>query len=463
MLATVLSRRGILAFGASIVVLVAALWSQPPAFAASCTSNATGNWDNTATWTGCGDSIPGTGDSVTIQSGHIVTLDTDRTISSLSLAGTGTTSLKTLTLTSTGTALTLTDRADISSTFVHIALTGANGGSISVAGAQSTGVSVLQSLDLGSVSRTFNVANVGTGSDLIFSGIISGSGGVTKTGSGTLKYDATNTYTGDTDIQAGTLFIQGASSNDPVTRIPDGNTVQVSGGTLTLNNASETIQELILASGTVKTLPSGVGSATLIATSGYDVGSGTISVILGGSSALTKTTGGSVTLSGTNTYSGATNVNAGTLNIQNASALGSTSPGTTMASGATLQVQGGISIAEPLTLNGTLENVSCDNTWSGAVTAGSTVKVASETTLTVSGGITGTSLTKTGTGTLAFTTNGLNISGTLTVSDGTLSPSSVPVAAGGLTVSGGTFTAPPRSCPSPAASLPAAAAAVAAP
>ena len=86
---------------------------------------------------------------------------------------------------------------------------------------------------------------------------------------------------------------------------------------------------------------------------------------------LNKTGSGTLTLNGANSYSGATNVSAGVLNIQNANALGSTAAGTTVAGGAALQIQGGISTpAEALTLNGTgvandgaLRNVSGNNTY----------------------------------------------------------------------------------------------------
>lgn len=102
--------------------------------------------------------------------------------------------------------------------------------------------------------------------------------------------------------------------------------------------------------------------------------------------AMTKVGTGNLTLSGNNTYTGATNVNAGVLRITNGSALGSTAGGTTVAAGAALELQGGISVgAEALTLNGTgvanggaLRNVAGNNTYAGPITLGSASRINSD-------------------------------------------------------------------------------------
>ncbi|MBI5776133.1 MAG: hypothetical protein HY444_01985, partial [Nitrospirae bacterium] len=109
-------------------------------------------------------------------------------------------------------------------------------------------------------------------------------------------------------------------------------------------------------------------------------------------------------------------------------ALGTTAGGTTVASGATLELNGNITVAENVTLNtGTLAGVSTP-TLSGTLTLGagtSTVTVAaSGDTLTLSGVLSGVGdLNKTGTGALAIADTGLiyRLSGKTTVSGGTLS------------------------------------------
>ena len=90
--------------------------------------------------------------------------------------------------------------------------------------------------------------------------------------------------------------------------------------------ATETIGSLAgggIAGGTVTT--SAAGLVTL--TTGGNDSSTTFSGVIqdgAGSMALTKEGTGTFTLAGTNSYSGDTNVNAGTLRITNASGLGST-------------------------------------------------------------------------------------------------------------------------------------------
>lgn len=91
------------------------LLSAADAFASNCTSQATGNWSSSGTWTNCGGSIPGTDDSVTIATGHTVTLNTNSTIQQIVVNGTLQTdniagSPRTLTLTQTPTGNVLFTR-----------------------------------------------------------------------------------------------------------------------------------------------------------------------------------------------------------------------------------------------------------------------------------------------------------------------------------------------------------------
>ncbi len=129
----------------------------------------------------------------------------------------------------------------------------------------------------------------------------------------------------------------------------------------------------------------------------------TYASLITGEVSVEKSGTGKLTLLGANSHNGLTTVSNGVLNIQHRTALGSITSGTSVANGATLEVQGNLVIpAEPLSLNG--------------VGAGGGALV------NVSGAITGAgSLEKTGTGKLALKANNgtLDIP-TLTVSGGKL-------------------------------------------
>lgn len=173
------------------------------------------------------------------------------------------------------------------------------------------------------------------------------------------------------------------------------------------------------------------------------------SIVSWGASGLTKIGAGTLTLNGANTGTGGVTVSAGVLNIRNATALGTVAGGTTVASGAALEIQGGITVgAEALSLNGSgisnggaLRNISGTNSYGGSVTLAGATRISSDAgllTLDVASGsaITGTqnltfagagnitvadpiatgtgTLTKTGTGTLTLTAAN-TYSGTTTI------------------------------------------------
>jgi autotransporter-associated beta strand protein len=75
--------------------------------------------------------------------------------------------------------------------------------------------------------------------------------------------------------------------------------------------------------------------------------------MISGTGAVTMAGSGNMNLTGNNNYDGPTIISTGTLTARNSTALGTTSGGTTVASGAQLNIAPDINIgAEPLTLNG---------------------------------------------------------------------------------------------------------------
>ncbi len=164
---------------------------------------------------------------------------------------------------------------------------------------------------------------------------ITGAGGFTQAGSGATTLNVANTFSGLTTVSAGELDLnatagQAIAGNLTVSggtakllqasQINSAKNLVVSGGTFNLQGFNQTMAGVQLVSGSI----SGSGG-TLTSTSDFDMQSGSVSAKLAGSVGLTKTTGGTVTLSGANTYNGATTVSAGALNFAGSGSLGSVS------------------------------------------------------------------------------------------------------------------------------------------
>lgn len=165
------------------------------------------------------------------------------------------------------------------------------------------------------------------------SAAISGTGGLTKTGAGILTLsNVGNTYSGTTQLVTGTLLF--AASN-----VLGSGALDVSGGTLDLASFSDTVGAVTLTGGSINGV-GGVLTGTI-----YDLRSGSVSAMLGGAGVgLTKSTAGTVNLSGANTYTGATTVSVGTLALTSTGSINSASS-LTIGAGATFQTASAFSLA----------------------------------------------------------------------------------------------------------------------
>ena len=307
------------------------------------------------------------------------------------------------------------------------------------------------------MNNSGTITNSGSGTGLTLISAVIGTnvtGGVVENSpTSSLTLSNTNTYTGATTVSAGTLkagSTQAFGVNSAVTM------ANVSGATLDITGFNNSIGSLTGGGTTGGNVT--LGAATL--TIGGDNSSPAVYAgVISGTGALTKTGTGTLTLSGNNTYSGLTTISPGTLKLGAAGGatntpLGTTGTGTTVASGAVLDLNGfTLGTAEALTLNGTgvssggaLTNSSASAaSYSGLITLGSASSIVASTgdiNITNAGTITGATfgltlggtgngsvasiigtssgtLTKSGTGT--WTLSGANTySGLTTISQGTL-------------------------------------------
>ena len=306
-----------------------------------------------------------------------------------------------------------------------------------------------------------NVTLAPTTGKLVLAGAIGDGGlgaGVTMSGPYLAAFKATNTYGGTTTVTGGELDLDASGGNSipgnltinapnaggairnvrllQSDQIADTSTVTVTQGILDIGSNSDTVASLTLNGGTI------LGTTGVLTPGSLDLQNGVFAARLGGVAAFTKTSGGTVVLSGNNsTYDGAISVQNGVLVAGGNNALGSSVGDTVIAAGAALQLQGGINLgSENVTAFGTgisndgvLRNMAGDNTIGGTVLLGGVTTVQSESgnlifgaggsvsggDLTVQGAgdvtfnsnPTFTSITKAGGGTLTFGTNQSTLAG----------------------------------------------------
>ncbi|WP_079898638.1 fibronectin-binding autotransporter adhesin ShdA [Salmonella enterica] len=170
---------------------------------------------------------------------------------------------------------------------------------------------------------------------------VTGGGQIVKSGSDELIVTGDNTYSGGTTIADGTLTADHADSlgsgdidNSGVLKVGEGdleNTLSGSGslvktgtGELTLSGDNTYSGGTTIADGTLTADHADSLGTGAIANSGVlQVGEGELENTLSGSGSLVKTGTGELTLSGDNSYSGATTITDGTLIAANVNALGS--------------------------------------------------------------------------------------------------------------------------------------------
>ncbi|HSI33713.1 MAG TPA: autotransporter-associated beta strand repeat-containing protein, partial [Tepidisphaeraceae bacterium] len=191
------------------------------------------------------------------------------------------------------------------------------------------------------------VMTVNTAIANAYASTINGTGGLTKAGAGSLTLTGVNTFQGPVIVTGGTLAFNsdaalGNAANSVTTSGAAATLSAIGGGTITSGRTYNL-------NATTTTVSVGINT-TLDMTTGIQAGA---------SNAVIKTDSGTLAISGPSAgaWNGGLTINGGVVRVSNATALGAaTNPVTIMpgstAVGSALQLSGGISIANPINLQG---------------------------------------------------------------------------------------------------------------
>ena len=319
--AAVINSGTLTATGGTLTLALAPVQNGSVNIASSGTLNVQQDWQNNGTVTLAGGGLRG---SVVTNT----TLITGSGVIGAAVVSTGSLRATNGTLTVSGViAGTGATFADDSGTLTlngantYTGLTAINGGQLVVGNANAVQNSTVSNTTANNgIAFTVNSANfsglVGTGNfgltngavgvalsvgannnDSTYSGVISGAGGLTKTGTGNLTLSNSNAYSGGTVVQNGTLRlgVYGA--------VLDGTALTVNGGIFDQNGNAVSVSSLN-------------GTGGTISNAGLTVsGSGNFAGAIVGVGSFAKSGSGAQTLSGVSSYTGNTLVSGGTLTV----------------------------------------------------------------------------------------------------------------------------------------------------
>jgi autotransporter-associated beta strand protein len=289
-------------------------------------------------------------------------------------------------------------------------------------------------LDLGTVNRPLYVTKGAYSTDLQINGTISDTGGIIKTGAGTVKLENTaefaETFTGPIEIQEGSLKQTGNGTSNQFSGV---NTLLIDGGNFNLQGNSAagdaTFAAVTMTSGSISgtsfnrifapsfTFNVAAGNTFSVGGSFGDESGGAILAGDGtpsGISAVLMNGPGQATLSGTfNTYSGGTTINSGTMlanmnfsaTAGNGQALGTGNPlgtGAVAINGANLRFDPNVASGSGIATSYIVANLASGTlfTYGGGNTIN--VQQGNETSVSVTVGGTGAVLNRVNNGTLVI-------------------------------------------------------------
>ncbi len=206
------------------------------------------------------------------------------------------------------------------------------GGFEIVAGAGTKTIDALTGAGTG-INLNNNTLEIASGS---FSGVISGTGGITKYSPGILNLSGVNTYTGQSTVSGGLLRLVGSGTLGNITDL------NIIGGSFE-----------IAAGAGIKTIGAltGAGTGINLNNNTLEIASGLFSGVISGTGGITKYSPGILSLSGVNTYTGSTTLTDGIVSISGSHNLGA--GGHLIFNGGTLNTTGNFAINNPTNMLGT--------------------------------------------------------------------------------------------------------------
>ncbi len=298
--------------------------------AAACSSAGTGNWNTPATWTSCGGVVPAAADTVTINAGHVVTLNAAPAGVAASVTVVGTLAVSSTLTVSTNVAVnagTLQVNAGaamtVGTTIAHfITLSNAaatllqvNGGTLNVAG----GITSATTASAGTYTQTggtVTIARIGANTQDTF---VLGSATTFNMSGGTLALQIGNASTNDMNIVSatqnvtgGTVQIGGVAGNPFLITNTGGGSVSV--WNLVIVTAGSPSVQLGATTNVLNDLTVNTGS-TLVENGAFalNMGGGNLSGIWTNNGAFTQSTS-TVTFTGTSAVSAIGGTTATTFN-----------------------------------------------------------------------------------------------------------------------------------------------------